>query len=93
MKYKIIEGIGWLSALSAVFAWVMLPWLDLSNLVGVDRGVGLILAMQVCVGSFLAYASRMKRAGVELGHKLYPASFVSFFLYLVITHRWLSFTG
>ncbi len=88
-----VEIFGWCGVLTSVLLGAFLPWVDISTYINVENGIEMILIMQIGVSAFLVYASRLKRFGIELGDKLYPASFASFVLYVLIAQRWLNFSG
>ena len=86
--YKCTEYFGWLHLLPALLCLALLPFIETPP--EYSKASIAALAFLLClVGGSLAYSSKQRIRGTDLGEKAYPASLVSYLLFVLIGAQWL----
>ncbi|MBL4584702.1 MAG: hypothetical protein JKX83_08805 [Pseudomonadales bacterium] len=86
--YKCTEYFGWLHFLPALLCLAVLPFYDVPVTLS-KASVGATAFLLTLVGGSLIYSSRQQFMGTDLGEKAYPASLVSYLLFVLIGAQWL----
>ncbi|WNO10890.1 hypothetical protein [Teredinibacter sp. KSP-S5-2] len=86
-KYQVSKYIGLIVAVSGVLALGIVAAYSFKS---PRYDAVFVLSFQVVIGWFLYYASIMKMANEDIGHKMYPASIGAALLYLAYALRWVS---
>lgn len=85
---KLVEGFGYANIAAAAAGFVFIEDLAQWAKSNISSCV-LMLVIMTLVSAALAYASRQKAAGTDIGHKTYPATLVAYLLFALISYRWL----
>ena len=86
--YKCTGYFGWLHLLPALFSLAALPFYEASPQYS-KASIAALSFLLFLVGGSLAYSSHQRVKGTDLGEKAYPASLVSYLLFVLIGSQWL----
>ncbi|MBV1914534.1 MAG: hypothetical protein KUG72_04060 [Pseudomonadales bacterium] len=86
--YRCTGYFGWINLLPALLCLAALPFFDTPP--AYSKASIAALALLLClVGGSMAYSSKQRLMGTDLGEKAYPASLVSYLLFVLIGSQWL----